>query len=165
MTLDDAISVPQRVVGVLGNGKRRYNPVWQERLIAAALESGVSTAKLALEHGMNANQMSDYKGAILMLDALPRAKALLGDRGYDADWSREALADRNISACIPSERTQKAPIPDDAMLYHQRHKIETMFGRLKDWRRIHTATTDAPTPSCPLFASRQPLSSGSINES
>jgi len=22
--------------------------------------------------------------------------------------------------------------------YRQRHKIENMFGRLKDWRRIHT---------------------------
>ena len=31
-------------------------------------------------------QMSDYKGAALMLDALPGAKALLGDQGYDADW-------------------------------------------------------------------------------
>ena len=24
------------------------------------------------------------------------------------------------------------------MLYRERHKIENMFGRLKDWRRIHT---------------------------
>lgn len=47
-------------------------------------------------------QMSDYKGAALMIDALPRAKVLLGDRGYDADWFRAALADRKIAACIPS---------------------------------------------------------------
>jgi DNA replication protein DnaC len=26
----------------------------------------------------------------------------------------------------------------DPVLYRQRHKIEIMFGRLKDWRRIHT---------------------------
>lgn len=45
--------------------------------------------------------MSDYKGAALMLDALPRAKALLGDRCYDADWFRKALAERDITACIP----------------------------------------------------------------
>ena len=31
-------------------------------------------------------QMSDYKGAALMSDAFPKAKALLADRGYDADW-------------------------------------------------------------------------------
>jgi transposase len=29
-------------------------------------------------------------------------------------------------------------IPHDRALYRQRHKIEIMFGRLKDWRRIHT---------------------------
>jgi transposase len=30
------------------------------------------------------------------------------------------------------------PIPHDATLYRQRHRIEIMFGRLKDWRRIAT---------------------------
>lgn len=35
--------------------------------------------------------MSDYKSAALMLDALPRAKALVGDRGYNADWLLQAL--------------------------------------------------------------------------
>lgn len=30
------------------------------------------------------------------------------------------------------------PIPHDTLLYRQRHKIETMFGRIKDWRRIHS---------------------------
>ena len=87
---------------------------------------------------LSEGQMSDYKGAALMIDTLPRAKALLGDRGYDADWFRAALADRKITACIPSRKNRKAPIPHDTALYRQRHKIEIMFGRLKDWRRIHT---------------------------
>ena len=29
--------------------------------------------------------MSDYKGAALMLPALPKATELLADKGYDAD--------------------------------------------------------------------------------
>ncbi|PZU66214.1 MAG: IS5 family transposase [Rhizobium sp.] len=87
---------------------------------------------------LSEGQMSDYKGAALMLDALPPAKALLGDRGYGADWFRKALAERNITACIPSKKNRKVPIPHDAALYRQRHKIENMFGKLKDWRRIHT---------------------------
>nr|KMW28712.1 transposase [Sphingobium yanoikuyae] len=87
---------------------------------------------------LSEGQMSDYKGAALMLDALPPAKALLGDRGYDADWFRKALAERNITACIPSNKNRKVPIPHYAALYRQRHKIENMFGKLKDWRRIHT---------------------------
>ena len=82
--------------------------------------------------------MSDYKGAALMIDALSRAKQLIGDRGYDADWFRHALADRGTAACIPSKRNRKTAIPHDTVLYRQRHKVEIMFGRLKDWRRVHT---------------------------
>jgi transposase len=84
---------------------------------------------------LSEGQMSDYKGAALMFDALPPAKALLGDRGYDADWFRTALAERGIAACIPSKINRKVPIPHDTVLYRQRHKIENMFGKLNDWRR------------------------------
>ena len=87
---------------------------------------------------LSEGQMSDYKGAALMLDALPPAKTLLGDRGYDAGWFRNALAKRGIVPCIPSKTNRRVPIPHDRVLYRQRHKIENMFGRLKDWRRIHT---------------------------
>lgn len=83
-------------------------------------------------------QASDYKGAQLMLDDLPAAKVLLGDRGYDAAWFRHALAQRGIAACIPPRVNRKQLIAYDAVLYRQRHKIENMFARLKDWRRIHT---------------------------
>ena len=87
---------------------------------------------------LSEGQMSDYKGAALMLNALPCAKELLGDKGYDADWFRQALVERGITACIPSKSNRKAPIEHDRILYRQRHRIENMFGRLKDWRRIHT---------------------------
>lgn len=111
---------------------------------------------------LSEGQMSDYKGAALMLDALPRAKALLGDRGYDADWFRKALADRNITACIPSKKNRKVQIQHDAVLYRQRYKIENMFGRLKDWRRILTRYERCAHTF--MSASQQPSSSGSINE-
>jgi transposase len=87
---------------------------------------------------LSEGQMSDYKGAALMLDALPPAKTLLGDRGYDAGWFRNALAARGVIPCIPSKSNRKIPLAHDRILYRQRHKIENMFARLKDWRRIHT---------------------------
>lgn len=65
---------------------------------------------------LSEGQMSDYKGAALMIDAFPRAKALLADRGYDADWFRTALDARGIAACIPSKANRKVPIPHDAVL-------------------------------------------------
>ena len=86
----------------------------------------------------NGGHVSDFKGAALMIDAFPTAKALLGDKAYDADWFRAALASRKIEACIPSKSNRKIAIPQDTVLYRQRHKIENMFGKIKDWRRIHT---------------------------
>jgi transposase len=76
---------------------------------------------------LSEGQMSDYKGAAPMIDALPKAKALLADRGYDADWFRAALAERGITACIPSKANRKLPIPHDTALYRQHHKIENML--------------------------------------
>ena len=73
-----------------------------------------------------------------MVADLPKAKVMLADRGYDADWFRSALAKRGITPCIPSKSNRITPIPHDKALYRQRHRIENMFGRLKDWRRIHT---------------------------
>ena len=87
---------------------------------------------------LSEGQISDYKGAALIINALPEAKVLLADKGYDADWFRAALAERGIMACIPSKANRKVVIPHDIKLYRQRHKIENMFGKLKDWRRIHT---------------------------
>ena len=87
---------------------------------------------------LSEGQMSDYKRAALMIEAFPKAQVMLGDRGYDANWFRTALIARGITPCIPSKVNRKVPVPYDRILYRQRHKIENMFGKLKDWRRIHT---------------------------
>ena len=87
---------------------------------------------------LTAGQVSDDTGAAALLSSLPPAKALLADRGYDADWLRDALADRKIEACNPAKSNRKNRIPHDRLLYKKRHKIENMFGKLKDWRRIRT---------------------------
>ena len=87
---------------------------------------------------LSEGQMSDYKGAALMLDAFPKAKVLPNDRGYDADWFRHDLIERGITPCIPSKTDGKVRIPNDRTLYSQRHRVENMFGKIKDWGHIHT---------------------------
>jgi len=64
---------------------------------------------------------------------LPPANEPIADRS--ARFRAERAA-RGIAACIPSTRSRKQPIPHDPTLYRQRHRIENMFGRLKDWRPI-----------------------------
>jgi putative transposase len=83
-------------------------------------------------------QMSDHRGARLMFDALPKAKALIADRGYDSNWFREALKQRGTAPCIPPTKSRKTPLAYDKALYRTRHKVENLFAKLKDWRRIAT---------------------------
>lgn len=43
-----------------------------------------------------------------------------------------------ITPCIPPTANRKVQHAYDKQLYRQRHKIENLFARLKDWRRIAT---------------------------
>ena len=47
---------------------------------------------------LSQGQMSDYRRAALTLDALPPAKELLADRGYEGDWYRQALQVKGIAS-------------------------------------------------------------------
>lgn len=82
--------------------------------------------------------MSDHKSASLLLAALPSAKTLIADRGYDSAAFQQALVAKGIEPCILSSRSRKIPYPYDKTLYRQRHKVENLFAKLKDWRRIAT---------------------------
>ena len=55
---------------------------------------------------MTAGQVSDYTGDAALLGSLPGAEWLIADRGYDADWFREALKDKGIKPCIPGRKSR-----------------------------------------------------------
>lgn len=55
--------------------------------------------------------MSDNKGAALMIDAFPKAKVLLGDRGYDADRFRKALIKTQHYPMHPVKDQPQSPDP------------------------------------------------------
>ena len=69
---------------------------------------------------------------------LPAACALLGDKGYDSDAYRAALIERGISPRIPPRAKRKLPAIYCKTIYKQRHRVENLFAKLKDWRRIAT---------------------------
>lgn len=89
-------------------------------------------------------QVSDYIGARAFLSSLPSVDWLLGDRGYDADCFREALQDKGIQPCIPGRKSRFKAVRYDKRRYKRRNRIEIMFGRLKDWRRVATRYDRCP---------------------
>ena len=59
-------------------------------------------------------------------------------RGYDGDWFKEALKDKGIKLYIPGRKSRGKPIKHDKRRYKLRNRIEIMFERMKDWRRVPT---------------------------
>ena len=67
---------------------------------------------------------------------MKKAGAQSVNLGYYADWFRNALIARDSQPCIPSRKNHKVTVPHDPTVYKTNHKIENMFARLIDWRRI-----------------------------
>ncbi|MEO1969324.1 MAG: transposase [Sphingomonadaceae bacterium] len=106
--------------------------------------------------------MSDYKGAALMIDAFPKAKALLADRGYDADWFRAALEQRGIIPCIPPKTNRKVQYRYDMATYKKRHLVESLSPKSRAGGAPTHAIIALCMPSCQQSASPKPSYFGAI---
>jgi len=70
------------------------------------LHAVTDTVGRPIQFFVTAGQVSDYTGAKALVNSLPNADWLLGDRGYDADWFREAPVDKGIAPCIRTKVNQ-----------------------------------------------------------
>lgn len=84
----------------------------------------------------NINDMS-MAGALIE-QASGRFDRLIADRGYDTNAIRAAIAAQGAQVVIPSTTSRRAPIPYDQAAYKDRNRVERLWCRLKDWRRIAT---------------------------
>lgn len=69
---------------------------------------------------------------------MAKPKAVLADKGYDSDDVRSSLLLKGILPIIPPKANRKQPIPCDFVAYRDRNRVERMFNRLKQFRRIAT---------------------------
>jgi transposase len=81
---------------------------------------------------------SDMKGADLLIGETVGMKRVIADRGYDANRIRAILREQGSIPVIPGRRNRKRPIQYDERRYKDRWRVEAMFCRLKDFRRIAT---------------------------
>lgn len=63
---------------------------------------------------------------------------MIADKGYDSDAIRSELTATAIEPVIPSKRNRPIPVRFNRDLYKQRNRIERMFNKLKNWRRVAT---------------------------
>jgi transposase len=93
---------------------------------------------------MTAGKVSDYTGAAALLDSLAKAQWMLADRRNDADWFRDALQEKGITPRIPGRKIRIKTVKYEMRCYKRRNRIEIMFGRVKDWRRVATRYDRCP---------------------
>ena len=72
------------------------------------------------------------------LAAQVEPKALLADKGYDADSFITSLEVRAIKAVIPPKSTRKVKRACDFALYAERNLVERFFNTIKHYRGIAT---------------------------
>jgi transposase len=69
---------------------------------------------------------------------LPVIDEMVGDKGFDGDAQRLACVDRSVFANIPSRKNRRDPWPYDPVGYKERNRVERLFGKLKQFRRVAT---------------------------
>lgn len=87
---------------------------------------------------MTPGNTSDIKAAALLIQDATRFKRLVADRGYDANHFRVTLREAGTKPVIPGRINRKRPIRHDRPRYRDRWRIEAVFCRLKDFRRVAT---------------------------
>lgn len=87
---------------------------------------------------LSAGNTNDISMAAALVRAAGPIRRLLADKGYDADHLRKLLAELGAEAVIPSTTSRRAPIPYDVAAYRDRNRVERMWCRLKDFRRVAT---------------------------
>lgn len=81
---------------------------------------------------------SDVAQAPALLDGLGAVGAVVADKGYDADWLVAQIEATRAEAVIPPRRNRLQPRSYDTNLYADRNKVERLFSRLKQYRRVAT---------------------------
>jgi len=67
-----------------------------------------------------------------------RPDRLVGDKGYSSRWIRTWLRQHGIRHTIPRKRNECRRGPFDRELYRERHQVERLINRLKQYRRVAT---------------------------
>jgi transposase len=114
---------------------------------------------------LTGGQVHDSQEAEALLDAMPDGATLLADKGYDSNAIREAAANKNVWANIPSRPNRKQRFAFSDWLYRQRNLVERFFNRISTSGASPPATTSALRTISPRSGSSALASGAPRNES
>jgi transposase len=68
----------------------------------------------------------------------PAVDEVVADKGFDGEPQRQACRRRGVAPQIPSRCNAREPQPLDAAAYRERNRVERLFAKLKQFRRVAT---------------------------
>src|SRR5215208_6731077 len=83
-------------------------------------------------------QVADCTAGELLLEQMPHASILHGDKGYDSNAIRRQIEGKGVMPNIPPKANRRWKNCFSPFLYRNRNAIERTFCRLKDFWRIAT---------------------------
>ncbi len=87
---------------------------------------------------LTGGQVADCTAADALLDRMPAATILHGDKGCDSNAVRRKIESTGAAPNIPPKANRRWKRCFSPYLYRDRNAIERMFGRIEDFRRIAT---------------------------
>jgi transposase len=63
---------------------------------------------------------------------------VVGDKGFDGEPQRQACRDHQAEPVIPAKKNRANPEPLDTAAYRERNRVERLFGKMKEFRRVAT---------------------------
>ena len=96
-------------------------------------------ARTAVSFSLSPGQAHDAPEGRKLLKRLGRqtySPALLMDRAYEGDETRQLALDLGFTPVVPPIATRVSPWEYDREMYKRRNEIERLFRRLKGFRRI-----------------------------
>ena len=96
----------------------------------------------AIEVDVVAGQRHDAPLLKPMLDKtaarVPDMEEVVGDKGFDGEPQRQACRGHGAVPVIPAKRSRVAPEPLDVPAYRERNRVERLFAKMKEFRRVAT---------------------------
>src|SRR5699024_8629287 len=95
----------------------------------------VGSFGLPVVFDITGGQVADCTAAPELIAQIPRAGAVVGDKGYDSAKIRQQIETQNSQSVIPRRRNSNKGTADlDRGLYRYRHLVENVFAKLKQYR-------------------------------
>jgi transposase len=103
------------------------------------IHMAVDAYGLPIHFEITGGEVHDAKAAPTFIEALPIAKYLIADKGYDSETLRTQIRNRSSIPVIPrKDNSTIGNVDMDWGLYKYRHLVENLFARLKHFRAIAT---------------------------